>query len=324
MSSSEDVLECLGVPHRIYDNSLFVPAPTYKISALKWLKNNYIPSDNEIWIISYPKTGTTFTQQICHQIMECYYNKTKNNDHIYYKENNDKYSISEWIVPLKARDDGAFNKFIDNTRNTKRFWKTHCKFKYLPCKILPKKMIICCRNPKDSLISMYHHTMNIPQITFKGSFDTFFSKWICGLIENDSYFKYYQEYWQFYKENLRLKKHEIYWLNYEDLVINKDSKRKEIRKLIEFIGVDDIVGGDDDIDEIINKTSVGSMKKQYDGFMINNFVRSGSLSDWKNYLSMEQSQIIDGLIKVYFNGTDFKYYKDLLRQKQYLCLKSKL
>ena len=185
-------------------------------------------------------------------------------------------------------------------------------------------MIICCRNPKDALVSFYHHYRNNKKRPFTGSFDLFFTLYVAGLVENNSYFEYYRKYWDFYKRNLVTKQVDIYWLNYEDLIKDEESKRKEIRKLITFIGVQDVVYRKEDIDRIVERTSMGNMKKQYEGgFPISNFVRSGKVGEWKQYLSAEQSEIMDTLIRLHFSGTDFKYYRDLCEQSEYLC-RSKL
>ena len=152
----EKELNVFGINHALYKSSLFAPSPFYNIDSLKWLKKNYEPTDNEIFIVTFPKTGTTLTMQICHEIMKCYYNKTKSIHDIYYADSKGKYAVSEWIEIKHNQTNDAFNKFIEKTKNSKRFWKTHNDFNNLPFKSLPKKMIIVCRNPKDALVSFYY------------------------------------------------------------------------------------------------------------------------------------------------------------------------
>eukprot|EP01084_Bolivina_argentea_P312636 541273_1 len=221
-------INILGINHQIINNDLFLPDDWFSLKEHKWLKNNYEPTDNEIWIASYPKTGITLTLQICHEIMGCYYNKTKSKNDEYYKETDKQYSSLEWFTVMRTQGIDQFDKHIEKTKNTKRIWKTHCKLKDLPCCKLPKKMIIICRNPKDALVSFYYHTINgtkAGSYNFSGSFDTYYTMWVTGLVENSSYFDWYKSYWNFYTENLikKKKKTQIYWLNYENLVINGDS-----------------------------------------------------------------------------------------------------
>ena len=73
---------------------------------------------------------------------------------------------------------------------------------------------------------------------------------------------------------------EILWLNYEDLVTDNESKKREIRRPIEFIGVDDVNYSDDNIERVLNATSLGKMKTQYNEWkLVSNFVRKGGIGD---------------------------------------------
>ena len=95
-------VHCAGIDHTLFKNSFFPNPWFYKAEALQWLQDNYEPTDNEIYVVTYPKTGTTLTLQICHQIMECYYNNTKSKDAEYYNQNQRHYTIDEWIEILRG------------------------------------------------------------------------------------------------------------------------------------------------------------------------------------------------------------------------------
>ena len=88
-------------------------------------------------------------------------------------------------------------------------------------------MIIACRNPKDACVSFYHHTKNRKNCSFDSWFNTFFSLWIVGVVGNYCTLKF----------QARDRKTQILWLNYEDLVKDDESKKKKIRRPIEFIGI---------------------------------------------------------------------------------------
>eukprot|EP01084_Bolivina_argentea_P201095 343789_1 len=130
MAESHDTVCIFGENWSRIKNSLFTQPPFYDITTLDWLRNNYAPPDNDIFIIAYPKTGTTLTQQICHQIMKIYYDKTNDKNHKYYAQNH-KPAAKEWIEICK-QNDVEWDTFVEATKNTKRFWKTHVKFEYLP------------------------------------------------------------------------------------------------------------------------------------------------------------------------------------------------
>ena len=71
---------------------------------------------------------------------------------------------------------------MNATKDTVRFYKTHSKLEYLPCKKLPKKMIVIQRNPKDNIVSFYHHIKNYKKAKYTKDFNTFYLLWISGLI----------------------------------------------------------------------------------------------------------------------------------------------
>merc|ERR1712129_586168 len=213
----------------------------------------------------------------------------------------------------------TFDEIIKQTANTKRFWKTHALLEHFPSICLPKKMIIVCRNPKDVAVSFYHHTKNNGYLQYEGNFDTFFTMFVAGICGNDCYFKFYKAYWNLYC-NQASNETEILWINYEDLVQSEASKEIQIRKLVEFIGLDEPLC-DEDIARILDKTSLNAMKQQYntDKEKIKHFVRKGEIGDWKNYFSKEQDEIMDTIMRMHFHGTDFKFYQDLEAGAEYLC-----
>ena len=90
---------------------------------------------------------------------------------------------------------------------------------------------------------------------------------------------------------------EILWLYYEDLAVDDDSKKNQIMRIIEFLGVQDVVNTKGDIEGILRNTTVSKMKKQYENAVVRNFVRNGRIGDWKSYLNKEQSQAIDGMTR---------------------------
>lgn len=138
---------------------------------------------------------------------------------------------------------------------------------------------------------------------------------------SNCYFAYYRRYWDFYKsspDHGPRDQCQVLWLYYEDLVVDDESKAQQIARLIEFIGVQDVVNSKEDIESIMRNTTVRKMKKQYENAVVKDFVRNGRIGDWQSHLSEEQSQIVDGMLRVNFNGCDNKYMRDLQTQEAYL------
>ena len=331
-----------GINSILYKNSLFVPFFTVKDIA--WFENNYTPDDNDVFIVTYPKCGTTWVAHICYEIMRCYneqqQSKYNNNLHSYYSRSNTKEKspiYENQYIWSRSQSIENFNEYIAATKNTLRFWKIHAPKRIFPMnKPFEKwnhkkyKIIIVARNPKDACVSYYYHQKNIDykeaETAFNADFSLFFTLWISGLVRNDNWFSWYKEWYDIYmdKDNQLSKK--IHWMYYEDLNCDHvESKRNQVRNLMKFLDLENMDRSDGAIDGILNATNFKKMKKDFDsrkGFPIKNFIRKGIVGDWKNHFNLNESKIIDHLIMLNFHHQpSFKYYNDLMHKKQYLASK---
>lgn len=113
----------LGRPLHLYDNTTL---SLHDGATIQWFQQNHVPSDNEVFIVTYQKCGTTLTQQICHEIMHIIYRRTGDEAHSYYSDTDGFYNHSEWIEVKYKEDEDGYAQFIEDTKDTIRFWKTHC------------------------------------------------------------------------------------------------------------------------------------------------------------------------------------------------------
>ena len=173
--------------------------------------------------------------------------------------------------------------------------KTH-----LPYNILSKhvengtKLVVGLRNPKDTLVSFYNfYTMAYCFGCFKGTFDQFFELFKSKHLAFGDIFDFSLGWWgQRHIENVHV-------CFYEDLSADPI---KEIRKIAEFLGKDLTTN---QIESIAHWTSFNNMKVQKSTNLDNpdhfktsgtsSYMRSGSVGDWKNTLTEEQSKYIDDI-----------------------------
>ena len=176
--------------------------------AIDYLRSNYETQSNDVFITSFPRSGTHFLMKICLEIMRnCHLNinelppEYKNADYRYIPQ----------IEPMVGKYDGIkiFNQFINRYNKkykTLRFNFSHCPYYLFPAKNINKKtkIIHIVRNPKDTLSSIYNMHIDINKafnsnkyivenmkkyIKFQDKFDDFINgiisggDWWCNLIE---------------------------------------------------------------------------------------------------------------------------------------------
>ena len=148
------------------------------------------------------------------------------------------------------------------------------------------KFVVVIRNPKDALVSFYHfYRANALLGNFSGSWDEFFE---VGHLLYGDYFDWYMD-WNKYRNNPN-----VMFVHFEDMKTNLEAA---VRNLAAFIGKSLT---DDKINDIVKYCEFDNMKqimaKTSDTFIkakISPFMRKGSVGDWKNYFSQEQSDFID-------------------------------
>ncbi|CEF70083.1 Sulfotransferase 6B1 [Strongyloides ratti] len=245
---------------------------------------NMILRDDDIIVSSYPKCGSTWVRQIVLQLV----------DKDYWERGVPQYLISPTIE--------CFGSSVLDLYPSPRIMKTHFNLNDCPKSDI-SKYIYVVRNPKDVIASYYNHMKNLSCYDFKdGKFNDFFNLFISPEMEWGKYFDNVKSWIPF------IDKPNVLFLIYEDLC--KDLPTN-IKKITSFIGGD--VGrkyeNSTEIEKIIKRSSIDFMKANNNRFTEDDnqktptFIRKGGSRDWKNYLSKEQSDIIDELFNEYFKGT---------------------
>ena len=192
-----------------------------------------------------------------------------------------------------------------------RMMKTH-----LPCEIwkgkLEKnpnlKIIQTVRNPKDTLVSYYHHCRNESHLgRFNGTWDQFFEVFKKKQLPWGDYFDDITECFKFFKT-----RENILVLPYEEM---KKDQRGYVIKITKFLWYDNL--SDHVIDLIVEKSKAQNMKKQVNPMFKKDsvwrkdgdFIRKATVGDWANYFSKEQNEYIDAKCKEHLKplGLTFDY-----------------
>uniref|UniRef100_A0A671G4W8 Sulfotransferase n=1 Tax=Rhinolophus ferrumequinum TaxID=59479 RepID=A0A671G4W8_RHIFE len=261
---------------------------------------NFQAKPDDLLIASYPKAGTTWTQEIVDLI--------QNNGDI---ENSRRAPIHlrhpflEWV---------RVNSFsgIDeaNAMPSPRTLKTHLPIQLLPPSFWEKKckIIYVARNAKDNMVSYYYfQTMN-KGLPDPGSWDEYFETFMSGKVMWGSWFDHVKGWWK------KKDSHPILYLFYEEMM--KDPKR-EIRKVMEFLGKN---LKEEVLDKIVNNTSFAVMKNNPMTNYINDiemnhslspFMRKGVVGDWKNQFTEDQNKRFNEDYEKHMADTSLSFFEEL-------------
>nr|XP_039254000.1 sulfotransferase family cytosolic 1B member 1-like isoform X3 [Styela clava] len=263
--------------------------------------------DDDVFIATYPKSGTTWIQQIVWLIC-----------------NNADINVDK-DKPLSSRI--PFLETVDMTdkvllgiqtlekwqKNKQRLIKTHLPYGLLPEDIQSGnkcKIIYVARNAKDVCVSFYFfHVMNM-LLPHPGTWSEFLKNYSSGNIMFGSWFPHVLTYW----EKFQTDKERIYFTTYE--AMKKDLKR-------EIVAVSNFLGKkltNEQIDIIFNFCTFDSMSKDKStnyshvknlvmNFKKSRFMRKGEVGDWKNYFTINENAAFDELYeeKIKDSGLDIPF-----------------
>merc|ERR1712194_355951 len=170
------------------------------------------PRPSDVFVVTYPKCGTTWVTQICHQL--------RAPGHTDFDEIS---LVCPWDII--AHDCGQ-NLDADHVANP-RVWKSHEKAKDVA---KGGKYIHVCRNPEDAFISFYRFLpaffgMAPDEITVEEFATAIFG----GVSHSGGIWDFYVDWWD------RRKDPDVLWIAFEDL---KGDLQGQIRRIAKFMEID--------------------------------------------------------------------------------------
>lgn len=235
-------------------------------------------------------SGTTWTQAIIFQLLNC--DKNLNIHHI-----SDVSPFYEIDATWETESDDIVERYRINHENLGyNVFNTHLTWELMP-KGESFKYIYLLRDPRDVVVSFYHHLSNQEGASgFNGSFHDFLIEWCEGKIVFGSW-KHHLKSW------LNCQSSNVLFLKYEDLKLNT---KKSITNIAKFL---DLSLTDAQIDALIPAISFESMKENKlkyqpisvawkNGF---EFLRKGVIGDGQLMFTDED----DLLLQSYLNDFDY-------------------
>ncbi|XP_055937786.1 sulfotransferase 1E1-like [Argiope bruennichi] len=288
----------------------------------------YKPRPDDLFIVTYPKCGTTWVQNIVGCI---------------FREGKPFTSAIEFLTGTPFLEMAG----AEAAKTMKRpgAIKLHLPFHLTPYS-KEAKYIFVARNPKDCVVSFYHHTRNIVGYKFKnGKFDDYFELFMKGEVDFGDYFDCLLSWYEHRNDP------NVLFITYEQL---KEDTKKYTLKIAEFMGEkykDMLVNDEKLLNDVIKYSSFSFMKETMnkkvaelaalprdvilnhpdlpqglkdllvgkdEGFFDPDpnsvtFVRKGVVGDWRNYLSPEQNQRLNERFQERTKGTDIpELWKDYM------------
>lgn len=271
------------------------------------IENFQVRSD-DIFVITHPKTGTTWTQEMVWLI---------NNDIDYEKAKakiNQRFPFLEvstlFDLPDNSDEVSDSVKIVEQLQSP-RFIKSH-----LPWELLPKqlrensnnKIVYVARNPKDTCVSYYHHYKRSEG--FNGNFEEFCELFLANRISYNPFYTHVLEFWN------RRNQDNILFLFYEDM---KMDLFKVLNRTCEFFGKS---FNETQMKQLENHLQFESMKNNpavnYDKIPDKNsdlkhihedskFMRSGIVGRYKIEMNDYMIAKFDRWTRHNFQGTDIKF-----------------
>ncbi len=235
--------------------------------------------DQDTFVVAYPKSGTTWMEQIVHLLA--------NNG-----EQGDKV-LSEaipWLEGAATRYGGLDNLIVNS--GDRRYFHSHLPLSLMPMFGKTKaKYIYVARNPKDNAVSYYYHACS--KMGYEGSWKEFFQLYyVEGKVAYGLIFEHVWEWWKVSQNS-----DNVMFVKYEDM---KKDLAQVVTDVASFI---DIPLTSDLLDAVVAASKFSAMAinpkanldwvPQREG--IPKHMRKGIVGDWKNHFSSEDNMILDAL-----------------------------
>ncbi|XP_044613472.1 amine sulfotransferase-like [Equus asinus] len=254
---------------------------------------------DDVFIITYPKSGTVWAQQILSLIyFEGHRNRTET------VETLDRVPFLEHGVP----------KMEHQKRPSPRLFASHLPYYLAPKGLKNKKakILYIYRNPKDVLISYFHFSNMMVMLEAPENIEYFMKKFLDGKVSGSLWFDHIRG-WYEHRHDFN-----ILFMMYEEM---KKDLRSSVLKISSFL---ERQLNEEDVEAVVKQATFENMKfdpqANYEQILKHDlgrrtdegsFLRKGTIGDWKHHLTVEQNERFDRIFQSKMKDLPLKFIWDL-------------
>jgi hypothetical protein len=256
---------------------------------------SYRPAPDDIFVASYPKSGTTWLQYIVYLLIR---RRPIGPDE----------SLTDCFPHLEEVGARAVERLP-----RPRLLKTHLALDMAPWSQTARYIVIA-RNPFDCAVSFFHHTHGFPRhYDFaEGTFAEYFEVFIAGEVDFGDYFDHLLSWLAVANDD------NVLFLTYESL---KRAPRETIARIAAFLGETALASIADasDLDRLVEESSLDAMRRDQQRWSslrpdwATPFVRKGEIGDWRASFTPGQTRALLAKFDQRLGGTEAEaLWQDLL------------
>ncbi|XP_069843070.1 amine sulfotransferase-like isoform X2 [Dipodomys merriami] len=268
---------------------------------MEFLKNieDFEIRDDDVFVITYPKSGTIWSQQILSLIFhEGHRNGTENIETL------DRVPYLEYNI----------RKLDYAKRSSPRLFCTHIPYYLAPRGLKSKKnkMLYIYRNPKDVLVSFFHFSKWNVKLEAADTVEEYMKTFLDGKVVGSRWFDHIRG-WYEHRHDFN-----ILFLSYEEM---KKDLRSSVMKISKFF---EKKLSEEDIDAVVRQATFQKMKSDARANYLtisqkeigtrNNdghFLRKGIVGDWKHHFTVAQNERFDRIFQKNMKDFPLKFIWDL-------------
>lgn len=264
------------------------PSGLYSPESISLAENSPDVRDDDIFIVTYPKSGTSWMIEIVSLIL-------KDGD-------------PSWVRSVPIWERAPWCETIVSAFSIPDQPSPRLRSSHLPRQLFTKaffnskaKVIYLGRNPRDVVVSLYHYSKIAGQLKDPGKPDQFLQDFLKGEVQFGSWFDHIKGW-------IRMQGQENFlFITYEEM---QQDLERSVRRVCEFLGrqLDEEALG-----SVLAHSAFGAMKANtmsnytlLPASLLDHsqgaFLRKGVCGDWKNHFTVAQSEAFDRVYRRQMQG----------------------